>query len=101
MNREINQMIPARYFWRDEKPKARPVNPENILEAMKSQEIKREVIPGEYKDMIEIEGHQLNDIEDVRRQNFAKVFHGDRTGDLGDLEQRYANLTRTIVDEYM
>ena len=32
--------------------------------------------------MIEIEGHQLNDIEDVRKQNFAKVFHGDRTGDI-------------------
>lgn len=32
--------------------------------------------------MIEIEGHQLNDIEDVRKQNFAKVFHGDWTGDI-------------------
>ena len=46
---------------------------------MKNQKNKRNVHPGEFEDMIEIEGHQLNDIEDVRRQNFAKVFHGDRT----------------------
>lgn len=46
---------------------------------MRNQRTRRETFPGEYEDMIEIEGTELNDIEDVRRQNFAKVFHGDRT----------------------
>ena len=78
----------------------RPLTPENVLEAMKNQKNKRNVHPGEFEDMIEIEGHQLNDIEDVRRQNFAKVFHGDRTWDLGDLKTRYDKLAEMVVDEF-
>ena len=76
--------------------KDRPLTPENVLEAMRNQENNRTVKPGSFRDMIEIEWHELNDVEDIRKQNFAKVFHGDRTGDLWDLEKRYDNLVNVI-----
>lgn len=85
----------------DETSQDRPLTPENVLEAMKNQGVRREVRPWSFRDMIEIEWHELNDIEDVRKQNFAKVFHGDRTGDLWDLEERYYNILDIIMNEYI
>ena len=79
----------------------RPLTPENVLEAMRNQRTRRETYPGSYEDMIEIEWTELNDVEDVRRQNFAKVFHWDWTGDLGDLKDRYNKLIDIIRDEYI
>lgn len=89
------EVIPGSYFSDGED---RPVTAENVLEAMKDQWNRRDIYPGEFEDMIEIEGHQLNDIEDVRKQNFAKVFHGDWTGDIWELKRRYDNLIDTVVD---
>ena len=78
----------------------RQLTPENVLEAMKNQRLNRPTRPWDFEDMIEIEWTELKDIEDVRKQNFAKVFHGDWTGDLGDLKQRYENLIEIIREEY-
>lgn len=79
--------------------KDRPLTPENVVEAMKNQRVNREVQPWSFRDMIEIEWHELNDVEDVRRQNFAKVFHWDWTGDLWNLEHRYDNLIKMLAEE--
>ena len=89
-------VIPGRYF---EDGVDRPLTPENVVEAMKNQRVNREVQPWSFRDMIEIEWHELNDVEDVRRQNFAKVFHWDWTGDLWNLEHRYDSLIKLIAED--
>lgn len=97
---DINEVSPIiNKAYNEWEPQDRPLTPENILEAMKNQRINRTVEPGSFRDMIEIEGHNLKDVEDARKQNFAKVFHGDRTGDLWDLEKRYDNLVWIISEE--
>ena len=52
--------------------KARPLTPENIFKAMKEWQpaVRREVKPGSYKDMIQIIGSKIDDLEDVRKKNF-------------------------------
>lgn len=76
----------------------RPLTPENVLEAMRWQKVNRETDPGSFRDMIEIEWTKVDSLEDVRKRNFAKVFHWDRVGELGDLENRYNNLLGIIQE---
>jgi hypothetical protein len=94
---EKSNAILDKIFW--SWAKDRPLTPENVVEAMKNQRVNREVEPGSFRDMIEIEWHELKDVEEARKQNFAKVFQWDWTWPLGDLERRYDNLIKLLAEE--
>ena len=79
---------------------ARPLTPENILEAMKNQKPNRTVKVGEFKDMIQKEWHRLDSVDKIRNQNFARMYHNDWIGDISDLEKRYNNIVDTLEHEY-
>lgn len=61
----------AEAIYNSAKVQDRPYTAENALEAMKQDRpTNRSNPPGSYRDMVQVEGVRVNDLEDVRKKNF-------------------------------
>lgn len=89
--------------WREFKDwKDRQLTPENILKAMQEwqEATQRSVRPWSYKDMIQIIGSKINDLEDVRKKNFADFRFHEIVDQIDDLNEKYDKQVKQLKKEW-